>query len=90
LAFGFRPADTSVKIVSADAQNPFTRFADHGITVDAPSAAEMPEGAMVRNLAAMWKHMMQPCAAAHTRPGTPSARPAHESSLSKGVPVPFR
>jgi serine/threonine protein kinase len=60
LAFGFRPADTSVKIVSADPQNPFTRFADHGITVEVPSAAEMPPGSVARNLATMWKHMMQP------------------------------
>jgi ABC-type glycerol-3-phosphate transport system substrate-binding protein/tRNA A-37 threonylcarbamoyl transferase component Bud32 len=62
LEYGFRPADTSVKIVTADPQNPFTQFADHGITVDVPTAAEMPEGPVVRGLVTMWRHMMQPSA----------------------------
>jgi serine/threonine protein kinase/ABC-type Fe3+ transport system substrate-binding protein len=60
LAYGFRPADTSVKIVTKDVQNPFTRFTGNGITVDVPSAAEMPDGPMVRNLMMMWTRMMQP------------------------------
>jgi ABC-type molybdate transport system substrate-binding protein len=60
LDFGFRPADTSVKIVTADAQNPFTRLAGDGITVDVPSAAETPDGPVVRNLMMMWTRLMQP------------------------------
>jgi ABC-type molybdate transport system substrate-binding protein len=60
LDYGFRPADTSVKIVTADAQNPFTRLAGDGITVDVPSAAETPDGPVVRNLMMMWTRLMQP------------------------------
>ena len=60
LEFGFRPADTSVKIVTADGQNPFTRLAASGVTVDVPPAAEAPDAAVVRNLMMMWTRLMQP------------------------------
>jgi hypothetical protein len=60
LDFGFRPADTSVKIVTSDAQNPFTRLAANGITVEVPPAAEAPDGPVVRNLMMMWTRLMQP------------------------------
>jgi ABC-type molybdate transport system substrate-binding protein len=59
LEFGFRPADTSVKIVTSDAQNPFTRLAADGITVDVPPAAQTPEGPVVRNLMMMWTRVVQ-------------------------------
>ncbi|HSD87777.1 MAG TPA: substrate-binding domain-containing protein [Kofleriaceae bacterium] len=59
LEFGFRPADTSVPVVTNDAQNPFTRLASEGITVDVPPAAETPEGPLVRNLMMMWTRVVQ-------------------------------
>lgn len=60
LEFGFRPADTSVPVVTNDAQNPFTRLASSGITVDVPPAAEAPDGPVVRNLMMMWTRVVQP------------------------------
>lgn len=60
LEFGFRPADTSIPIVSSDAQNPFTRLAPDGITVDVPTAAAAPDGVVVRNLMMMWTRLVQP------------------------------
>ncbi|HEY0251630.1 MAG TPA: substrate-binding domain-containing protein, partial [Kofleriaceae bacterium] len=59
LEFGFRPADTSIPIVSNDAQNPFTRLASEGITVDVPTAATPPDGIVVRNLMMMWQRLVQ-------------------------------
>jgi ABC-type molybdate transport system substrate-binding protein len=60
LEFGFRPADTSIPIVSSDPQNPFTRLAADGITVDVPTAATPPDGIVVRNLMMMWSRLVQP------------------------------
>ncbi|MEO8549305.1 MAG: substrate-binding domain-containing protein [Kofleriaceae bacterium] len=60
LEFGFRPADTSIPVVSNDAQNPFTRLASAGITVDVPTAAPAPDGIVVRNLMMMWSRLVQP------------------------------
>ncbi len=59
LVYGYRPADTSVPIKSADAQNPFTRLAQHGISVEVPTAAEPPDGLVVRNLMMMWSRVVQ-------------------------------
>jgi ABC-type Fe3+ transport system substrate-binding protein len=59
LEYGFRPADTSVPIVTSDAQNPFTRLAPAGITVDVPPAASAPDGPVVRNLMMMWTRVVQ-------------------------------
>lgn len=58
LKFGFRPADPSVPIKTADADNPFTRLADHGILVEVPPVAEVPQGPVVRNLLAMWTRVV--------------------------------
>jgi ABC-type molybdate transport system substrate-binding protein len=60
LEYGFRPADTSVPVVTKDPQNPFTRLAADGITVDVPPAASAPEGPVVRNLMMMWTRVVQP------------------------------
>ena len=60
LEFGFRPADTSIPVVSNDAQNPFTRLAPDGITVDVPTAAAAPDGVVARNLMMMWTRLVQP------------------------------
>lgn len=58
LKFGFRPADPSVPIKTADASNPFTRLGDHGILVEVPPVAEVPQGPVVRNLLAMWTRVV--------------------------------
>jgi ABC-type molybdate transport system substrate-binding protein len=60
LTYGFRPADTSVPIKSAEGQNPFTALAAQGITVDVPPAAESPTAPVVRNLMMMWQRVVQP------------------------------
>ena len=60
LDFGFRPADTSIPIVSNDAQNPFRRLAPDGIAVEVPTAADPPDGVVVRNLMMMWTRIVQP------------------------------
>ncbi|HKD39688.1 MAG TPA: substrate-binding domain-containing protein, partial [Myxococcaceae bacterium] len=39
LGYGFRPADTSVPLKTADARNPFTRLAQYGVQIDIPPAA---------------------------------------------------
>jgi hypothetical protein len=58
LVFGFRPADPAVPIKTQDAANPFTRLAEHGIVVDVPPVAEVPEGPVVRNLLTMWSRVV--------------------------------
>src|SRR5699024_6098220 len=58
LAFGFRPAAPAVPLKTQDAGNPFTRLASHGIQVDVPPVAEVPEGPVVRNLLTMWSRVV--------------------------------
>jgi hypothetical protein len=58
LAHGVRPADTSITMITKDAQNPFVRLADHGLVVDVPAAVDVPEIAVARGLMSMWKRMM--------------------------------
>lgn len=58
LAFGFRPADPAVPVKTADAKNPFTRLAQHGVRVDIPPVAQAPDGAVARNLMMMWSRVV--------------------------------
>jgi hypothetical protein len=58
LTYGFRPADTAVPIKTADAQNPFTRLAQYGLQIDIPTAAQAPDGLVVRNLLTMWSRVV--------------------------------
>jgi hypothetical protein len=58
LAFGFRPSDPAVPLKTQDAANPFTRLAPHGIQVDVPPGAEVPEGSVVRTLLTMWTRVV--------------------------------
>lgn len=58
LSFGFRPADPSVPIKTEDGMNPFTRLEGHGILVDVPPVAEVPEGPVVRTLLTMWTRVV--------------------------------
>jgi len=59
LRFGFRPAETSVALKTADAQNPFTRLAEFGVQTTVPSVAEPPDAAVIRNLLALWTRLHQ-------------------------------
>lgn len=54
LAFGFRPGNPAVAIQTADASNPFVKFAEFGVLVDIPQVAPPPDGTVVRNLLTMW------------------------------------
>jgi ABC-type Fe3+ transport system substrate-binding protein len=56
---GFRPADTSVPIRTSDGANPWTRLAQFGIAVEVPPAADLPDGAVVRNLMTMWRRVVE-------------------------------
>jgi len=58
LSYGFRPADPAVPIKTADARNPFTRLAEHGIQVDIPPVATLPDGPVIRNLQMMWSRVV--------------------------------
>src|SRR5262249_50782315 len=60
LSWGFRPADTSVPIKSADARNPFTRLAQFGVKLEIPPAASAPAPPVVRNLLTMWSRVVGP------------------------------
>lgn len=59
LRFGFRPAETSVPLKTADAQNPFTRLSEFGVRTDVPSVAAPPDAAVIRNLTALWTRQRQ-------------------------------
>jgi ABC-type molybdate transport system substrate-binding protein len=58
LAYGFRPADPSVPVMNASAQNPFTRLAQYGVRVELPPVARVPDGAFVRTLMTMWSRVV--------------------------------
>jgi ABC-type sulfate transport system substrate-binding protein len=57
LGFGFRPADPTVPIKTADAKNPFTRLAAQGVKVDINPMAQPPDGQVIRNLIMMWSRV---------------------------------
>jgi ABC-type Fe3+ transport system substrate-binding protein len=59
LAYGFRPADLSIPLKSADANNPFNRMAPYGIQVDIGSAASAPDGPVIQNLMMLWTRQVQ-------------------------------
>jgi ABC-type molybdate transport system substrate-binding protein len=58
LSYGFRPADPSVPLKTADASNPFNRLAAFGVQLDIPPAASPPDAAVVRNLQTMWSRLV--------------------------------
>jgi len=60
LRHGFRPADPSVPIKTAESSNPFTRMGQFGLMVDLPPAALPPDGPVVRNLLMMWSRVAKP------------------------------
>jgi hypothetical protein len=60
LRFGFRPADTSVPMKTADANNPFTKSAQYGLSLELPPAAQPPDGPVIRNMLMMWSRVVKP------------------------------
>jgi len=58
LSYGFRPADPAVPVRTADAQNPFTRYASYGVQIDIPPVATPPEAPVIRNLLTMWSRVV--------------------------------
>jgi ABC-type molybdate transport system substrate-binding protein len=60
IEYGFRPADTSVSLNDSDGKNPFSQYADRGLSVEVPPAADMPDSATIRPLIAAWNSMMKP------------------------------
>jgi ABC-type Fe3+ transport system substrate-binding protein len=60
LRYGFRPADPSVPIKTAETDNPFTKLAQYGVQVEVPPAAQPPDGPVVRNLLMMWSRVVAP------------------------------
>ncbi|WP_408889409.1 substrate-binding domain-containing protein [Myxococcus faecalis] len=58
LQFGFRPADPAVPLKTEGPDNPFTRLASHGVQVDVPPVAEVPEGPVVRDLLMLWSRVL--------------------------------
>lgn len=59
LSFGFRPADPTVPIKTADARNPFTRLASQGVKLQINPMATPPDGQVIRNLMMMWSRVVQ-------------------------------
>lgn len=59
LRFGFRPAETSVPLKTADPENPFTRLTGFGVTASVPSVAEPPDASVIRNLLSLWTRIHQ-------------------------------
>ena len=59
LSFGFRPADPTVPIKTADAKNPFTRLAPQGVKLQINPMASPPDGQVIRNLMMMWSRVVQ-------------------------------
>ena len=58
ITFGFRPADPTVPLKTADATNPFTRLADRGVKLDIPPMAAPPSGEVVHTMEQMWGRLV--------------------------------
>jgi len=54
ITYGFRPADPTVPLKTADAANPFTKLTDRGVKLDIPPMAAPPSGEVVRTMLQMW------------------------------------
>jgi hypothetical protein len=54
LAYGFRPADPAVSVVTNDPQNPFNLYRDSGLRPEIQGQAEQPAPAVVEALLARW------------------------------------
>lgn len=58
--WGFRPADPSVPVRTADGSGPFERHTALGVKLDLPAAGRAPDGAVVRNMLVMWSRVAAP------------------------------
>ena len=58
LAYGFRSADPSVPIRTADDQNPYARLEPYGVKVEVPPVATPPDGPVIRNMLTMWSRVV--------------------------------
>ncbi len=58
IRYGFRPADPTVPLKTADPQNPFTRLADRGVRLDIPPMAATPSGEVVHTMLQMWSRVV--------------------------------
>lgn len=59
LRFGFRPADPTVPMKTADANNPFANMAQFGLSLELPPATRPPDGPVIRNLLMMWSRVVK-------------------------------
>jgi ABC-type sulfate transport system substrate-binding protein len=58
LRYGFRPSDTSIPILTEDADNPFNKAKAFGVTVDIPNVVEAPPGPVIHNLMVTWSRLI--------------------------------
>jgi ABC-type Fe3+ transport system substrate-binding protein len=58
LAFGFRPANPDVKVVTDDPASPWNRLKPYGIRLDVPAVAEAPSGEVTRLLLETWRRVV--------------------------------
>jgi hypothetical protein len=58
ITFGFRPADPTVPLKTADPANPFMRLADRGVKLDIPPMAAPPSGEVVHTMEQMWERVV--------------------------------
>jgi ABC-type Fe3+ transport system substrate-binding protein len=59
LAFGFRPANPDVKVLTEDPTNPWNRLKAYGIRVEVPPVAETPSGEVTRLLLETWRRVVE-------------------------------
>jgi ABC-type Fe3+ transport system substrate-binding protein len=55
LAYGFRPADPVVPIVTGDPQNPFNRYQANGLRANIRQQAEPPRPEVLESLLSLWQ-----------------------------------
>lgn len=53
--YGLRPADPTVPIATDDAENPFVKYRDRGVTIALPQVADAPSMATLDALTATWR-----------------------------------
>jgi ABC-type Fe3+ transport system substrate-binding protein len=58
--YGFRPANLQVPIDLNDPNNPFNRYADHGIRFDLSQQVEVPQAEVLEILIEFWRREIRP------------------------------
>lgn len=53
--YGLRPADPTVPLATDDAENPFVKYRDRGVTIALPQVADAPTMATLDALTATWR-----------------------------------